>query len=395
MIDPEREVSQRAGLHTRVVLIAASTALIAYILGAALGWWSAFNEVESLVVIGASLIFVVVGSLIIGKAGSNRVGWVFALVGISILLSGVTGGLADRGLLVFDAIGGAFWLSWLAAVGLVVLWYPTGRPPTSRWIWVQWLGLALIGLAFVLYVFAEELCSEFSEPQGCIGYVANPIGIHRVPNPEFGWISSPLFIGVAVFLLASLASLITRFLRARGVERLQLKWFLLACAVFAVAFTGTISYEAWTGRPSPLWLSSLFQMAILSMPVAATVAILRYRLYEIDRLISRTVSYALVVGLLGLAVAGVAAVAGSQFETPWVVAATTLGVAALFNPVRRWVQVWVDRRFNRSRYDAERVMDEFAGSLRDRVDADEVVNGWVEVVGETMQPSAVGVWVRA
>ncbi len=375
-------------------MIAASTALIAYLLGGALGWWSALEGVESLVIIGASLIFVAVGSLIIGKADSNRVGWVFALVGISILLSGVTGGLADRGLLVFDAIGGAFWLSWLAAVGLVVLWYPTGRPASSRWIWVQWLGFVLIGLTFVLYVFAEELCSEFSEPQGCIGYVANPIGVPAVPNPEFGWISGPLFAGVAVFLLSSLASLVTRFRRARGVERLQLKWFLLACTVFAVAFAGTISYEAWSGRASPFWLGILFQVAILAMPVTATLAILRYRLYEIDRIISRTVSYALVVGLLGLLVAGVAAVAGSQFETPWVVAATTLGMAALFNPVRRRMQIWVDRRFNRSRYDAQRVMDEFAGSLRERVDADEVVEGWLGVVDSTMQPAAVGVWVR-
>jgi uncharacterized membrane protein YbhN (UPF0104 family) len=132
----------------------------------------------------------------------------------------------------------------------------------------------------------------------------------------------------------------------------------------------------------------------VAIPVSIFLAITRYRLYDIDRLISRTITYALVVGVLITAVAGLATVVGTQFEEPWVVAATTLGVAAIFNPLRRRVQVWVDRRFNRSKYDAERVMDEFAGSLRDEVDGDEVVDGWVQAVTETMQPSAMGVWVR-
>jgi hypothetical protein len=370
----------------------ASTALIVFLLGGALGWWPALDGVESLVIMGTSLIFVALGALIIGRAGSHPVGWVFALVGLSILLSGVAGGLADRGLIVFDALGGAFWLSWFAAVGLLVLWYPTGKVPGPRWIWTQRLGLALIALTFGLYLFAEELCSEFSEAQGCIGYVANPIGIPGVPNPEFGWIVGPFTVGVLVFLLASLTSLVVRYRRARGVERLQLKWFLLACSLFAATLAGTIVTEA--GGSSPFWLSVVFDLAILAMPVAATIAILRYRLYEIDRIISRTVSYALVAGLLGLLVAAVAAVAGSQLETPWVVAATTLGVAALFNPVRGRMQVWVDRRFNRSKYDSERVVAEFAGSLRERVDVDEVVEGWLGAVDSTMQPASVGVWVR-
>jgi hypothetical protein len=394
VINTRDGAGSRATLHMRVVLGTAVSALILVLLGGALGWWAAPLDAETLVVSGTSLIFVSLGALIIGRASSNRVGWVFASVGLSILLSGVAAGLADRGLMVFDALGGAFWLSWFAAVGLLVLWYPTGRVPGSRWIWAQRLGLTLVGSVFGLYLFAEGLCAEYAEAEGCLRFTDNPIGIPGVPNPEFGWISGPLLLAHAVFVVSSLVSLVVRFRRARDVERLQLKWFLLACSAFVATLVASITFEAITARPTPLWLDVLFDVSLLAMPVAATLAILRYRLYEIDRIISRTVSYALVAGLLGVLVLGVAAVAGSQFETPWVVAATTLGVAAAFDPVRRRMQGLVDSRFNRSRYDAERVMDEFAGSLRDRVDADEVVEGWLGVVDSTMQPAAVGVWVR-
>jgi len=131
-------------------------------------------------------------------------------------------------------------------------------------------------------------------------------------------------------------------------------------------------------------------------PIAIGLAVLRYRLYEIDRIISRTVSYAVVVGLLGLVFFGVVTLLTSLLpaESDLVVAGSTLAVAALFNPVRRRVHAWVDRRFNRSRYDAQKVMDDFAGSLRDRVDPDGVVEGWVGAVSETMQPTTVAVWVR-
>jgi hypothetical protein len=378
----------------KVILSTTMAALLLLVLGAALGRWKALTDAETLVVIATSLTFVFLGALIIGKADSNRVGWVLALVGLSILLSGVSGGLADRGLVVFDALGGAFWFSWFATVGLLVLWYPTGDVPGPRWIWIQRLGMLLIGSVFGLYLLAEQLCSGFSEAQGCSRYVDNPIGIPGVPNPEYGWIFGPLSVLLTAFVLASVISVIVRFRRAGGVERLQLKWFLLACSAFATTLIGNTIFESVTGDSVPLWLDVLFDVSILAMPVAATVAILRYRLYEIDRIISRTVSYALVVGVLAAGVGGVAALAGSQFQEPWVVAATTLAMAAAFNPLRVRVQGVVDRRFNRSKYDAERVASEFAGSLRDRVDADEVVEGWLGLVDSTMQPAAVGVWLR-
>ncbi len=143
-------------------------------------------------------------------------------------------------------------------------------------------------------------------------------------------------------------------------------------------------------------MSSCGSFGGAAIPIAIGIAVLRYRLYEIDRLLSRTVSYLLVVGVLAAVFFGVVAVAGSLFQTDsdLAVAGSTLAVAALFNPVRKRVQGWVDRRFNRSRYDAQKVMDRFAGSLRDQVDSHEVVDGWVGVVAQTMQPESVSVWVR-
>ena len=144
-------------------------------------------------------------------------------------------------------------------------------------------------------------------------------------------------------------------------------------------------------------LTTLITMIItIGVPVSIAVAITRFRLYEIDRLVSRTVSYLLVVGLLAALFIGVVTAAGSLLETDsdLVIAASTLAVAALFNPLRKRVQSRVDRRFNRSRYDAQKVMDGFSDSLRDQVDPVRVIEGWVGVVAQTMQPAVAGVWVR-
>ena len=137
-----------------------------------------------------------------------------------------------------------------------------------------------------------------------------------------------------------------------------------------------------------------FILAWSTIPVAIGFAVFRYRLYDIDRIISRTLAYAIVIGVLAAIYVGLVTAIGSQFESSLSVATSTLAVAALFNPLRRRVQDWVDRHFNRSAYDTGQVMDDFAESLRDEVDAGSVVEGWVEVVEETMQPEVVSLWVR-
>jgi hypothetical protein len=146
----------------------------------------------------------------------------------------------------------------------------------------------------------------------------------------------------------------------------------------------------------PLLVDIWITVSITAIPIAATLAILRYRLYDIDRIISRTVTYAIVIALLALVYAlGVTALTSLlDTDSPLTVAGSTLAAAALFNPLRRRVQRGVDHRFNRTRYDAERVMATFTGSLRDEVDPDRVVQGWVSVVDDTMHPASAGVWVR-
>jgi hypothetical protein len=194
--------------------------------------------------------------------------------------------------------------------------------------------------------------------------------------------------------VASVVSLIVRLIRSEGVERQQLKWFLFAGTLVVLSLVVESLMDFLDDGPIPFWVDALSTVGIVLLPVSMILAIFRYRLYDIDRIISRTVTYAVVVALLAGIVALVATFVSTQFDEPLVVAATTLGVAAVFNPLRRRVQRVVDRRFNRSRYDAERVMDEFAATLRDETDEGAVVDGWRGVVYETMHPSSVGVWVK-
>jgi hypothetical protein len=385
--------NKSAALAVGIVSLFLLTALI---LGGILGWWAPLGaDAESFAFSGTMLLFLALGPLILWKANGNRVGWVFSAIGLSLVSSGISEGLSDRGLNVFQAIGGAFWLGWIVGVGTLVLWFPTGRVPSRRWMWLQWLGFVLVGLTLLTYTFTEQICLESAEV-GCSVWVDNPIGIPGVPNPEYGWLSGPLFAFYPFFMGAVLVSLLVRYRRAETIERLQLKWFLLACFSFVAGLTAESVLKLFGVVAPPLLVGIWIDLSILGIPVAATLAILRYRLYDIDRIISRTVSYTIVIAALAavyaLGLTGLTSLLDS--DSPLAVAAATLAAAALFNPLRRRVQAFVDHRFNRTRYDAERVIAGFTGTLRDEVDPDTVVDGWVAVVSETMRPVSAGVWVR-
>ena len=203
----------------------------------------------------------------------------------------------------------------------------------------------------------------------------------------YGWVDVAYPLSWLMAIPAAL-SLIVRYRRSSRVEQLQTRWFL--ASVISAPLLAFLGVRLLDDR----WHSWVVALAVSLLPIAIGVAVLRYRLYDLGRVVSRTVTYAVVVGLLAGVVALAATTVGTRFSDPLVVAATTLAVAAAFNPLRRRVQIWVDRRFNRSRYDAERVMDEFAGSLREETNAEEVVDGWVDVVSDTMEPVTIGVWVR-
>jgi hypothetical protein len=340
---------------------------------------------------GALAYFLVLGTVLIWRVPGNRVGWIFALMAAALGVAGVSGTVGSQAGALFDAIGSAAWMGWIGSIFLLLMLYPTGHFLGGLWRWVGWLTLALVTFGVLGTLFSEELCIE-AGLDACDVWADNPIGIEGVPYPEY-W--EPFELLVLLMLGLSLAALVARYRRADRVPRLQLKWFLFAGSGIVASILIEVVYSVGGSEP-PIWVWILGGLALLGIPIAATLAILRYRLYEIDRIISRTVSYALVVGVLGLVVLGLVTLLAAfvPSEDPLVVAVATLAAAALFNPVRRRMQALIDRRFNRSRYDAQRVIGSFTETLQEQVDPDEIVDGWLVVVTETMQPSAVAAWVR-
>jgi len=210
------------------------------------------------------------------------------------------------------------------------------------------------------------------------------------PTRWYPFVDAGFILGFVSVIPATL-SVVARFRRAGSIERQQIKWLLAATSLLAVAYVvGAMSDDS---NQAVWWVVSL---AVAAIPIAILFAVLRYRLYDIDRILSRTVSYVVVIGLLaGVYLLGLTAMTNFlPSDSSLSVAASTLAVAALFNPLRRRVQAWVERRFNRSRYDAQQVVERFSGSLRQDLDPNTVVTGWVGVVSETMQPTSAAVWIR-
>lgn len=221
--------------------------------------------------------------------------------------------------------------------------------------------------------------------------IPNPLGLSSA-GPALGVISQVAFVAMAAVLFAAVGSMIVRWRRARGVERQQLKWLAYAAAIAVLAQVGS------SFLPRGLFLLATYT-AVLLFPAATGIAIVRYRLYDIDRIISRTVVYATLTALLASVYVGTVLVVGQLFGsgagTPdWVVAGATLAVAALFQPALRRIQTVVDRRFNRRRYDAARTVNAFAARARDEVDLDTLLTELLAVVDQTMQPTQASSWLR-
>lgn len=337
-----------------------------------------------------TLLFVVIGAFLAVRAEGNVVAWL--LVSFGLLLGATEFFEAVAG----TELAGAAWAAFVASViwlpalltllVMVPIFFPDGRLLGRGWSWVVWA--TAIGCVSFLAgnAFTDELLSDY-----------------QMANPVSADLAEPLIeafraVGVtllAVSIVAAISSAVIRFRKSSGVERQQMKWFAFA----AVLLIPAVVVNGWAYEADRAVLGLVVVLvAALGVATSITLAILRYRLYDIDRIVSRTVIYGLVVLLLGsLFAVGVVYIPNLMMSgeaPPWLVAATTLGVAALFNPLRRRLQATVDRRFNRSKYDGERVADRFARSLRDDTDADVVVDGWVGVVIETMQPVSLGVWVR-
>jgi hypothetical protein len=268
------------------------------------------------------------------------------------------------------------------AFPLLLLVFPDGRLPTLRWRPALWLCIAVLVVVGMLVALAPRWVIADAVPPGLVTSLPadNPVVGDALGPFLRRWTGGMLALGVGT-ILVGLSALLVRFRRSRGVERQQLKWFLFGGAVSVLgAFTPSAWFNAVTGP---------------SVAVGAGVAILRYRLYDIDRLVNRTLVYATVTAILGLAYAIVVLALGQlvgQARSSLSVAGATL--AALFRPVQRHVQQAVDQRFNRRRYDARRTVERFSGRLRNEVDLDTLTAELLAVVAETVEPTTVSLWLK-
>jgi len=339
--------------------------------------------------------FCLVGAVLVVRVPGNPVGWLLWAAGAALAwaTAGVT--YATHSVLVCGGclpatvpvalLTNITFAPILGAIGVFIpLLFPNGRLPSPRWRPVVWLGSVAIAMFAAILAFAPGQISE-SVP------IQNPIGFDG-----FGDLSGPVGIAPLVMLLASmilaLVSVIWRFRHAGAVERQQLRWFGYAGLgmVAAVAIALVVPWDS-------SWVLMFAGLGLL--PLATGVAILRYRLYDLDRLVSRTIAYATVTGILLLAFGGAVLVL-QTFLAPITgkgsvaVAASTLVVVALFQPLRRKVQTRVDRRFNRARYDADQTVTAFAGRLREEVDFDSLRGDITTTVVRTVQPASVSLWLR-
>jgi hypothetical protein len=352
------------------------------------------NQVMLFVGFGA---FMGVGALIVAHRPGNAIGWIFS----AIALLAFTGQLASEYaayayLTRPGSLPGAIlaaWYgswSWFVVVALALIFtpllFPTGRLLSPRWRPVAWLAGAATAALTVLGALRADL--EVAPDQA----VANPIGVAAVENPEVSTVGDGLLILLVLLIAVAFVSLVIRFRQSRGPERQQLKWFTYAGALLPLALLGD-SLPALVG-------DLIFGVVIVFLPVAAGIAILKYRLYDIDRLINRTLVYglltALLAGVYGSAVLVLGQVFGGVAEDPpsWAVAGATLAVAALFRPARRRIQAVVDRRFNRRKFDAARTVEAFSARLRNEVDLDALTAELLAVVDQTIQPTRSSVWLR-
>jgi hypothetical protein len=354
-----------------------------------------FEQDSSLLLAFAA--FMAVGAVIVAHRPGNAVGWIFSAIGLLT----ATGVLATEYAAYVSRAGSppgvvlaAWYTSWWWYPTLVLvlvftpLLFPTGRLLSTRWRPVVVVAAAGTAVIVTLSALQPTLQNE-DHP------VRNPVGLAGAPDPEEGALGALLFGLLLLCSVAAVISVVLRFRRSRGVERQQLKWFTYAAALMSL-FLVLSDYLL----PQSGVVEVLYGLVIALVPVAAGVAVLRYRLYDIDRLVNRTLVYGALTALLGAVYAGAVLVLGLLFggvggnPPSWAVAGATLAVAALFQPARRRTQAVVDRRFNRRKYDAAETIQAFSTRLRDQIDLDTLAAELLAVVDQTMEPTRVSLWLR-
>ena len=343
--------------------------------------------------------FMAVGAVIVAHRPGNAIGWIFSAIGLLTATGMLAGEYAARANLGRpDALPGGVLVAWYTSWW----WYPTFALvlvftlllfPTGRLLSARWRPVAAAAAAATVGVTALTALKPTLQDEDYV--VRNPIGLAGVKDPEQSAVGAVLFGLLLACMVAAALSLVLRFRRSQGVERQQLKWFTYAGALMILSllvtdflFPDSSNVEVFAGLVAAL------------VPVAAGVAILRHRLYDIDRLINRTLVYGALTALLGAVYATAVLGLGQGFggvggEPPgWAVAGATLAVAALFQPARRRIQAVVDRHFDRRKYDAAKTVEAFSARLREEIDLDTLSAELLAVVDQTVQPTGVWLWLR-
>jgi hypothetical protein len=411
-------VTEEASEHERDIGVSRHRALIfgravgwlivpLYVAGVCTGYFLEYraslwdeNQFENVTLIAGFGAFAAVGSLLMIKRPANPIGWIMAAVAllVGIFHTGdsyaayvmVTRGRPDALAIVGAWTGSWYWYVLLAlALIYLPLLFPDGRLPSRRWLPVA----VMSGIGTLATVVLGALSGTLPINEAPGYEIANPIGIEGlafVENlPVAGVLIGLLLIGV----VGAGASVVVRYRRSRGVERQQMKWFV---------YTAALLLLAPVAAPLPDVVDSvLFGVIFIALPTSIGVAVLKYRLYEIDLLINRALVYGPLTATLALVYVGCVVGLQAVFrvlsgqESTLAVVASTLAIAALFNPLRRRVQTFVDRRFYRSKYDAAKTLEAFSAKLRNETDLEALNSELVEGVMETVQPTHLSLWFRS
>jgi hypothetical protein len=395
-----------------VLIFLASVALCVLLLRSALAPDSSGGDLPVAVMLLylPFLAFSIVGAFIASARSENPVGWILLADGLLWMLVSVTDfygvyGLVGPGSVPFPLVMAGInnWL-WVPEVGLLgtylLLLFPDGKLPSRRWRSLTWLSGAVILVLSVGVMLAPDRLQN-------LGGARNPFGLEGAH-----WLTAGAYTVLPLLplcMLASALSLVLRFRRSSGEERQQIKWIAFAASivvvVYVIAMIASFIFpsDSWSTAGSVWWLNLLTYAVLLSfttIPIAVGFAVLKYRLYEIDLIINRALVYGSLTVLLGASYARIVICvqyvlrAATGQDSTLAVVASTLAIAALFGPLRRRVQTFVDRRFYRRKYDAAKTLAAFSARLREQTDLDALGDAVVEVARDTMQPEHVSLWLR-
>jgi hypothetical protein len=394
--------ARRASRVTAVTLAALAVLLLpgSLVLDALTGQNLAENGAQDVIIFASA---VTVGLVLAWHRPGNAIGWLL-LVGVDVQGLAIDGSVYEtlaRRPGYHLPVGPIVWLdtAWflgIAALPLIILLFPDGAPPSPRWRRVMW--------SYVVMVGCYLACNYAVVIGALVGHRTriDANGVPAVVDHPAGWFAaaSAVFVVLLVaYWLSFAAAQVMSWRRSSGERRQQLKWLMagaVALAVSEVVVQPLSGFDTNLPAATQGVLNTVSAVAIAVLPACLGVAILRYRLYDIDRIISRTLAYAIVTGLLVGVYAGLVLLATQvlSVKSPVAVAAATLATAALFNPVRRRVQRVVDRRFNRARYDADRTIEAFAARLQDSVDLAAVQADLASVVHRALEPAHVTLWTN-